>query len=136
MRRYPRFRPRGAMRGLHASRSGLLPLRSRRSRDASEVGSVSWLRDHPCTQAEMAPSYGTARILDPVGSDQNRTSAPLSDFKPAVKAIGSLAPTRRPSIWRTFRTYLWPKFRGDSLALYRGERPGITENMSPMLTQS
>ena len=84
----------------------------------------------------MAPSYGTARILDPVGSDQNRTSAPPRDFTPAVKAVGSLAPTRRPSIWRTFRTYLWPKFRGDSLALYRGERSGITENMSPMLSQS
>ena len=84
----------------------------------------------------MAPSYGTARILEPAGSDQNQTSAPPCDFKPVVKAIGSLAPTRRTSIWRTFHTYLWPKFRGDSRTLCRGERSGIAENMSAMLTQS
>ena len=84
----------------------------------------------------MAPSYGTARILEPAGSDQNQTSAPPCDFKPVVKAIGSLAPTRRTSIWRTFHTYLWPKFRGDSRTLCRGERSGIAENMSAMITQS
>ena len=84
----------------------------------------------------MAPSYGTARILDPAASDQSRTSAPPCDFKPTVKATGSRAPTRRPSIWRTFHTYLWPKFRGDSGILCRGEPTGIAENMSEMLTQS
>jgi hypothetical protein len=84
----------------------------------------------------MAPGYGTARILDPAGSDQGRTSAPSCDFKPAVKAAGSLATTRRPSIWRTFLPYLWPKFREDSLTLCRGERSGIAENMSSTLTQS
>ena len=84
----------------------------------------------------MAPSYGTARFLDPAAPDQRRTSAPPSDFEPALKATGSLAPTRRPSIWRTFHTYLWPKFRENSLTLCRGERSGIAENMSLTLTQS
>jgi len=40
MRHYPRFRPRGAMRGHHAARSGLLSPRSRRSREANEVGPI------------------------------------------------------------------------------------------------
>src|SRR5271167_1394996 len=84
----------------------------------------------------MAPSYGTARFLDPAAPDQRRTSAPPSDFKPAAKATGSLAPTRRSSIWRTFHTYLWPKFRENSLTLCRGERSGLAENMSLTLTQS
>jgi len=74
--------------------------------------------------------------FSPAGSDQSRTSTPPCDLKPAAKAAGSLAPTRRLSIWRTFHTYLWLKFQGDSLTLSRGERSGIAENMSAMLTQS
>jgi hypothetical protein len=81
----------------------------------------------------MAPSYGIARFLDPADSDKGRTSAPPCDFKPAVKSTGSLAPTRRQSIWRTFHTYFWPKFREDSVRLCRS---GIAENMSSTLTQS
>ena len=84
----------------------------------------------------MAPGYGTARLLDLGAPDQRRTNAPPSDFKPAIKATRSLAPTRRPSIWRTIHTYLWPKFRENSFTLCRDERSGMAENMPLTLTQS